>query len=69
MDLKTIMTQQNLERHSDGTSEMELILKVEQIDEIIIATLMIDIHIYSLSALTIKPTKTHSAPCVVVLRR
>jgi hypothetical protein len=53
MNLKTITTQQNLERHGDGTSKMELIMKVEQIDEII-TTLTDGTH--SLSALTIKLT-------------
>ena len=53
MDLKTLTTQQNLERHSDGTSKMELIMKVEQIYEII--TTLTDV-IHSLSALTIKHT-------------
>ena len=63
MDLKTITTQQNLECHSDGTSEMELILKVEQVDEII-TTLTDGIH--SLSALTIKPTlKKSTVPLVL----
>jgi hypothetical protein len=63
MDLKTITTQQNLERHSDGTSEMELILKEKQVDEII-TTLTDGIH--SLSALTIKPTlKKSTVPFVL----
>jgi hypothetical protein len=31
MDLKTITTQDHLERHKDETREMKLIMKVEQI--------------------------------------